>query len=290
MMIIMIKKITLFIMILTLAIGTLAYAGEFDDIKNTKYQEAVEFLSAYQVIDGFGDGTFRPDEPVTRGQMAKMITVVLGYKDFTENLGSNFADTKGHWSEPYVEIANSFDIVIGYDENTFGPNNNISYSESVTMILRTLGYTDSSLEGDWPYDYLVKAKDLGVLDNVSMLNSSATRGDVAIMIYNALDNKTVRVNDRNEAVKQDETLLDNMGYIEEDVDIDEEFIKENQENTNIVLEEYRFHNADVYYNIQDNIVKIKNFNTEEFEGTVTSITNSLIFVRDELGNTEPFKL
>ncbi|MDW7669752.1 MAG: S-layer homology domain-containing protein, partial [Bacillota bacterium] len=117
----MIKKLTVFIIILILAIGTLAYAGDFDDIKDTKYEEAVEFLAAYEVINGFGDGTFRPDEPVTRGQMAKMITIVLGYKDFTENLGSTFADTDGHWSEPYVEVANSFDIVIGYDEDTFGP-------------------------------------------------------------------------------------------------------------------------------------------------------------------------
>ncbi len=286
----MIKKLTVFIIILTLAIGTLAFAGDFDDIKDTKYEEAVDFLAAFEVINGFGDGTFRPDEAVTRGQMAKMITIVLGYKDFTVNLESTFEDTKGHWSEPYVEVANSFDIVVGYDENTFGPNNNISYSEAVTMIIRTLGYTDSSLEGEWPYDYLVKATDIGVLDNVSMLSSSASRGDVAIMINNALDNYQVRINEDGYPVKLEETLFDNIGTVDEDIDINEEFIKDNQENSNINLEEYKFHNGDIYYNEEEKIVHIGNLNTEVYKGTVTSLSSRLIFVKDDGGNTKPFEI
>lgn len=282
------KTLTILILILIMTTGTLAYAGDFNDINNTKYQEAVEFLSAFEVVDGFGDGTFRPEESVTRGQMAKMLTVVLGYKDFSQNLHSSFADTQGHWADPYVEIVNSFDIVVGYDEDTFGPDNNISYSEAVTMIVRTLGYTDSSLEGDWPYDYLVKATDLGILDSVSMMSSGATRGDVALMIYNALDNYQVRVNDRNRPIDLDDTLLDNIGTIEEDVDIDEDFIDENQDNSNIDLEEYRFHTGDLYYNNEDKIVHIGNFTTDEYKGTVTSLSSNLIFVRSPGGNVDPF--
>jgi hypothetical protein len=220
--------------------------------------------------------------------MAKMLTVVLGYKDFSQNLHSSFADTQGHWADPYVEIVNSFDIVVGYDEDTFGPDNNISYSEAVTMIVRTLGYTDSSLEGDWPYDYLVKATDLGILDDVSMMSSGATRGDVALMIYNALDNYQVRVNDRNRIILLDDTLLDNIGTIEEDIDINYEFIEENQDNSNIDLEEYRFHTGDLYYNNEENIVHIGNFTTDEYKGTVTSLSSNLIFVRSPGGNVDPF--
>lgn len=282
------KTLTILILILIMTTGTLAYAGDFNDINNTKYQEAVEFLSAFEVVDGFGDGTFRPEESVTRGQMAKMLTVVLGYKDFSQNLHSSFADTQGHWADPYVEIVNSFDIVVGYDEDTFGPDNNISYSEAVTMIVRTLGYTDSSLEGDWPYDYLVKATDLGILDDVSMMSSGATRGDVALMIYNALDNYQVRVNDRNRIILLDDTLLDNIGTIEEDIDINYEFIEENQDNSNIDLEEYRFHTGDLYYNNEENIVHIGNFTTDEYKGTVTSLSSNLIFVRSPGGNVDPF--
>jgi len=282
------KTLTIIILILIMTTGTLAYAGDFNDIKDTKYEEAVEFLSAFDVINGFGDGTFRPEESVTRGQMAKMLTVVLGYKDFSQNLQSSFADTQGHWANPYVEIVNSFDIVVGYDEDTFGPDNNISYSEAVTMIVRTLGYTDSSLEGDWPYDYLVKATDLGILDGVSMMSSGATRGDVALMIYNALDNYQVRVNDRNRPIQLDDTLLDNIGTIEEDVDIDEEFIEENQDNSNIDLKEYRFHTGDLYYNNEDKIVYIGNLQTEAYSGTVTSLSSNLIFVKSPGGNVDPF--
>jgi hypothetical protein len=282
------KTLTIIILILIMTTGTLAYAGDFNDIKDTKYEEAVEFLSAFDVINGFGDGTFRPEESVTRGQMAKMLTVALGYKDFSQNLQSSFADTQGHWADPYVEIVNSFDIVVGYDEDTFGPDNNISYSEAVTMIVRTLGYTDSSLEGDWPYDYLVKATDLGILDDVSMMSSGATRGDVALMIYNALDNYQVRVNDRNRIILLDDTLLDNIGTIEEDIDINYEFIEENQDNSNIDLEEYRFHTGDLYYNNEENIVHIGNFTTDEYKGTVTSLSSNLIFVRSPGGNVDPF--
>jgi len=282
------KILTIIILILIMTTGTLAYAGDFNDIKDTKYEEAVEFLSAFDVINGFGDGTFRPEESVTRGQMAKMLTVVLGYKDFSQNLQSTFADTQGHWANPYVEIVNSFDIVVGYDENTFGPDNNISYSEAVTMIVRTLGYTDSSLEGNWPYDYLVKATDLGILDDVSMMSSGATRGDVALMIYNALDNYQVRVNDRNVPIELEDTLLDNIGTIEENVDIDEDFIEEDQDNSYIYLEEYRFHTGDLYYNNEGKIVYIGNFKTEEYSGIVTSLSSNLIFVKNPGGNVYPF--
>ncbi|MBG0764821.1 MAG: S-layer homology domain-containing protein [Tissierellales bacterium] len=131
------KTLTIIILILIMTTGTLAYAGDFNDIKDTKYEEAVEFLSAFDVINGFGDGTFRPEESVTRGQMAKMLTVVLGYKDFSQNLQSSFADTQGHWADPYVEIVNSFDIVVGYDEDTFGPDNNISYDLQFLLSSKT---------------------------------------------------------------------------------------------------------------------------------------------------------
>ncbi|MDW7669962.1 MAG: hypothetical protein SCJ93_14150, partial [Bacillota bacterium] len=100
----------------------------------------------------------------------------------------------------------------------------------------------------------------------------------------------VRINSDGYPVELEETLFDNIGTVEEDIDINEEFIQDNQENSNIDLEEYKFHNGDLYYNKEGRIVYIGNLNTKEYQGTVTSLSSRLIFVKDDGGNTKPFEI
>lgn len=280
------RKISFFmitILILT-TITSIAFAADFPDVKNTKYEEAVDLLTAYEIIEGFPDGTFRPEELVTRAQMAKMLTVALGYKYVSEDLTSFFTDMSGHWAEQYVQIMSTLDIIIGYLDGSFKPDNNITYSEAVTMIVRALGYTDMSLPGEWPYDYYVKAGELGIVDGINISADNATRGDIAIMISNALNNKMIEVTEKLENKETNKTLLNKIGRKETEQVTFDYFAEESLIN----IEPYLFNLADVYYNIKDQIVFIGNVQTVTFSGTVTYKSGYNIFVTDEGGNRSVF--
>jgi len=108
------------------------------------------------------------------------------------------------------------------------------------------------------------------------------------MIYQALNLPTVEINTYNRAIESGETLFDNLGYKEENVNISQSFVEENQENSTINLQNFLFHIGDVYYNNEDNIVYIGNLETDEVSGKATSISSRLIFVKDEVGNTRPY--
>ncbi len=63
--------------------------------------------------------------------------------------------------------------VKGDPEGSFRPDDRITQSEVITVLLRILGYNDN-LPGDWPSDYIAKAANLGVLDNITFNSNAAT--------------------------------------------------------------------------------------------------------------------
>ncbi len=279
------KIILLIALILALSAGS-AYAVEFSDIKDTKYEEAVEFLSAYGIINGYPDGTFRPDQPITRGEVSKIATYMMGYGDFAKNMESNYTDMDGHWATRYVDIANAFDIVQGYLDGSFGPDNIITYSEAVTMVVRTLGYTDISLPGSWPYDYFVKAGDLGIVNDIPISAGDATRGDMALMVYRTIFQEKGSVNSKTELWEgKDTTLLSNIGYKEQ-----AQITKDKITDATLYpqLSEYLYYTGELYYNQNNQIVYFKNIGTMEFNGIVKAITGNVIILEDPNGNRKPF--
>jgi hypothetical protein len=280
------KKILIIAVLTIIAMIIPVQAIEYPDVEGTKYEEAVEFLSAYGIVGGFPDGTFRPEEPVTRAQVAKMATIALGYESFSRTVESTFYDMEGHWATRFVDIAASFDIVQGYLDGNFGPDNNVTYSEAVTMVLRTLGYTDASLPGAWPYDYFIKAGDLGIVKNIPITADNATRGDLALMLFNAMLSEKGTV-DRGSNVweSKGELLLANIGYKEEKT-IGENDIAEARLYPQ--LSRYRYYTGDLFYNSEGEIVYFINTKTEYFQGTVTGITGTVLIVEDKNGNRKPF--
>jgi len=280
------RKILILTVFIILCTFTTAFADEFSDLQGTKYEQAVEVLSAYDIINGFPDGTFRPNEPVTRAQMAKMATVVMGYGDFAQNMQSNYLDMDNHWATRYVDIANSFDIVQGYLDGTFGPDNPVTYSEAITMILRILGYTDASLPGSWPYDYFAKAGDLGLLQGIPVSADNATRGYISTMLYRALLQEYGTVDQESGQWKSSgKLLLSHLGY-----KLQTEVLQSHVEQALKYpqLSNYLFYKGDLFYNTEGEIVYFINTSSNAFSGTVTSITGKTIIIEDQYGNRKPF--
>lgn len=164
----------------------------YSDISGEKCEGAVNVLDALGVIDGYEDGTYRPDQVVTRAEMAKLIITALGMDSYATATTSSYSDMQNaQWAIPVVEYATNLGIVEGVGNGKFSPGNPVTYEQAVTMIVRALGYTTdcNEMNGTWPAIYVQKATALGLFRNVegNQYGTGADRGDVAIMLYNALD-------------------------------------------------------------------------------------------------------
>jgi hypothetical protein len=183
------RKVLSFVLVLALVLGSfsMAFAATPTDVVGTDYSEAVTVLSGLGVVAGYPDGTYKPAQAVTRAEMAKLIVVALGLEDYAIGT-SKFPDMAGAtWAQGYVNYASGLGVILGYPDGTFKPSQTVSYDEAAAMIVRALGYTDASLlPATWPANYVVKAKALGVLADITAKAGGADRGDVAIMLYNAL--------------------------------------------------------------------------------------------------------
>ncbi|NLA60145.1 MAG: S-layer homology domain-containing protein, partial [Firmicutes bacterium] len=174
-----------------LGLASVAFAASFSDTEGHEREAAIKQLAGLGLLDGYPDGTFRPENPITRAEFAKVMVYALGLKDAAEMLAGvpvPFTDVEpNHWAVGYISIAASQEIVKGYPDGTFGPQNNVTYAEVITMILRALGYGPVLDKQPWPMAYLTKATELKINKGVNFVsNAPATRGDVAALIANAL--------------------------------------------------------------------------------------------------------
>lgn len=108
--------------------------GYTDVASDAWYNTAVSAMTKAGIVDGYPDGTFRPDAPITRAEMAKIISL-FAKLDKSE---SRFSDIAGHWAEAYIKLAAGNGWIAGYPDGTFGPQRNITRAETATMINRVL--------------------------------------------------------------------------------------------------------------------------------------------------------
>lgn len=154
------------------------------DIQGTKYEDAVSRLMVMEVVDGYEDGTYRPANPVQRAEMAALIARAIDRGCFKVLLDPGFVDTEDHWAARGIAKTYNAGIVKGLSDTHFGPTLPVTYAQAMTMILRSIGYTDDGLGGTWPANYLAKAQELGLTSDLDPWTSDApaTRGNIALML------------------------------------------------------------------------------------------------------------
>ena len=188
-------------LVLAFACAFTMFAGAaFTDSADIKATEAVNMLTALGVIDGYEDGSFRPNGTVTRAQMAKMIFVVWngGKSDAKayQTMDSAFADTKDHWARGYINFCASNNIIAGKSASTFAPDATVTGQEAAKMLLTVIGYdqTKAGLTGPkWKQNTMSYAGMCGLFDDVdASVENALPRQYAAQMIYNALDTNRVK--------------------------------------------------------------------------------------------------
>ena len=179
---------------------TMFASAAFTDSADIKATEAVDTLTALGIIDGYSDGSFKPNGTVTRAEMAKMIFVLWngGKSDASayQSMNSAFADTKNHWAAGYVNFCASNHIIAGKSASTFAPNATVTGQEAAKMLLVVAGYdpAKAGLTGpQWAQNTMSYAGLAGLFDDVdSPVEQALPRQYAAQMIYNALDVNRVK--------------------------------------------------------------------------------------------------
>jgi hypothetical protein len=115
--------------------------GGFDDVAASDPScAAVRLLTALHVVSGYGDGTFRPDNSVTRAEFAKLLVLALGLPP-APAAAVAFPDVAGHWAarQGYLQTAVAVGALNGYPDGTFRPDASISRAEAVKVAVAALG-------------------------------------------------------------------------------------------------------------------------------------------------------
>ena len=99
------------------------------------FNNAVSTLTNAGVLDGYEDGTFKPNGNITRAEFA---TITARFFEATYDGENLFPDIEGHWAQDYINEAANAGIVDGYPDGTFGPQKLITRAEAMTMVNRTI--------------------------------------------------------------------------------------------------------------------------------------------------------
>jgi hypothetical protein len=127
---------------------TVLFAATFPDVpENTEYYGAVEYMVGKGVIQGYPDGSFKPDKPINRAEALKVL--LLAYTSLKGELEVEV--NAGQWFYEYVLTGYNLGIVEGYPDGTFKPGDTINIAESIKLVFLQFDVSLSeNLESD-PY-------------------------------------------------------------------------------------------------------------------------------------------
>ena len=179
--------------LLTVPAGAAAVT-KFSDVSDSYTATAVESLRLMGVLDGYGDGTFRPDTILNRAQFCKMAVYAM---DGSGELGrystvTIFPDVKpSHWASAYINMAARKGIISGFADGKFKPGQTVTAGQAVTILMRGLGYKDEDMGGVWPQSYMAEAQTNGLLKSTGITSAYAglTRAQAAKLFLNLFEAK-----------------------------------------------------------------------------------------------------
>lgn len=205
------------------------FAGGFNDVpQDYRYNEAIETLNDLGIMNGYEDGSFKPDSPITRAEAVKALITLIKPEgvigDTQENLYADsfflpfrdvFVDS---WAAPYVTLAFQGGIIQGFEDGTFRPNQIVRCAEGLKMALegfsvdtRRVRFVERPLilmnAGDWFARYFGYAYNQNLINRDKFYHPQQwmTRGEFADLLFRL---KTIRENGWGEFPESEEADSD----------------------------------------------------------------------------------
>ncbi|GBE94750.1 DUF1565 domain-containing protein [Nostoc cycadae] len=179
-------------------------AVAFKDVPSNFWAKSyIEALASQNIIAGFPDGTFKPNEPVTRAQFATIITKALNPS--AKRSAINFQDVPSNfWAFAAIKSAYQSQFVSGYPDGSFKPQQQIPRVQALVALANGLGltannqniigfYNDAAQIPNYAVGPVAAATSRQLVINYPTVkqldpNRQATRAEVAAFVYQALVN------------------------------------------------------------------------------------------------------
>ena len=160
--------------------GSIHYTGHPAEIH-------VLTLNSLGLINGYPDGTFKPDNTITRAEFAAIVSRAFKLED--KPVTTEFTDVPStHWATGNIGAAYAAGIINGYGDGTFGPEDPIKEEQAVKMVVAALGYNDDAVaKGGYPMGYIQVGNEKYISRGLNVhKGEEATRGLVAQIMFYAL--------------------------------------------------------------------------------------------------------
>ncbi|GAW91792.1 S-layer homology domain-containing protein [Calderihabitans maritimus] len=166
---------------------SLAASLTFSDLSSSHwaYEEIMELVRA-RILNGYPDGTFKPNRPVTRAEFTKYIVYGLEYHKEAGNKTRRFKDVSlNHWANPLIRLVLEKGLMRGKGKDVFAPDDRITGAEVMTVLVRALGLEPKALvlpAQQWYEGYLRVAREKGLLYPGFQPEQPATRAQCAYSV------------------------------------------------------------------------------------------------------------
>jgi hypothetical protein len=171
----------------------------FPDIAKHWSKDYVESMIAKNIVDGYSDGTFKPEGKITRAEFVKMVVCALN-EDLVEYNGG-FKDVKANdWHADYIATAKALGLIDGYADGSFRPNATIKRAEMAAILGKVVDveidekdidkasslFTDFADIEEWAKESVAKVSKAGLMngaDGKFNANKDTTRAEAATTLY-----------------------------------------------------------------------------------------------------------
>lgn len=128
---------------------------DLSDIADSEYRESIEALWQIGVIQGYGNGEFRPEQPINRAELLKVVFQALD-ESSVEADGHCFPDVKDEWFAPFICRAKELNIVKGYSDGYYRPGQDVNMAEALKIAMEAFDMpVDEDEEGEvWYSEYI----------------------------------------------------------------------------------------------------------------------------------------
>jgi hypothetical protein len=167
---------------------------EFQDVASTDgFFDAIQFVKREGVVSGYSDGSFQPGNLINRAEFTKIIVNAKYASEVSKTATENcFPDVATDaWFAPFVCLAKTKGIIVGYPDGNFKPENSVNLAEAVTILSNTFGLEIPEVKNgeDWYQPFLAKTTELKITPTeFSSPSASLTRGQMAELIMRATQN------------------------------------------------------------------------------------------------------
>ena len=111
-------------------------SNSYNDVKDGDwFCCAVSTLSKMGIIKGYEDGSFKPNDPISRAEFA---AIAARFDPDGDKTPATFADVTSHWAKDEISIAANHGWIKGYEDGSFKPDQKITRAETMTLVNRVL--------------------------------------------------------------------------------------------------------------------------------------------------------